>query len=86
MSDAQQAMQRFWLTARKGTMCGREQARAWALREVWLDQHVERKVARANLTRKDLYGMLEFVRKRVSLQARQGSPNWRKLGGVLPQG
>ena len=65
MSDAQQAMQRFWLTARKGTMCGREQARAWALREAWLDQHVERKVARAKLTRKDLYGMLEFVRKRV---------------------
>ena len=65
MSDAQQIMQRFWLTARKGTMCGREQARAWPLREVWLEEHVGRKVARASLTRKDLYGMLEFVRQRV---------------------
>ena len=46
-------------------MCGREQARAWALREVWLEEHVGRRVARANLTRKDLYDMLEFVRKRV---------------------
>ena len=35
----------FWLHAPEGKLCGREQAKAWALREVWLAEE------------KPLYGM-----------------------------
>ena len=65
MADGQQALQDLWLNARKGTLCAREQARAWALREIWIEQNVGPKAVRSKLTRSDLYGMMEFVRQRV---------------------
>ena len=37
----------------EGRLCGREQAKAWALREVWIDHG------------KDPYGMYTFVARRV---------------------
>ncbi len=63
--ERQQLLKEAWLTAKEGCMCGREQARAWALREVWIEQNVTKKAPRSKLTHKDLYGMLEFVRQRV---------------------
>ena len=51
--------------ASEGTVCAREQARAWALREIWIETNVQRKVARSKLSRTDLYGMIAFVRNRV---------------------
>ena len=65
MDATQQSLRDLWINARTGTLSAREQSRAWALREVWIDNNVTRKVARDKLTRKDLYGMLEFVRTRV---------------------
>ena len=35
------------------------------MREVWIEQNVQRKVPRSKLTRADLYGMMKFVRERV---------------------
>ena len=32
---AQEALKSFWLQAPDGRLCAREQAKAWALREVW---------------------------------------------------
>ena len=61
----QEVLRDSWLTAREGTLCAREQARAWALREIWIETNVQRKVARSKLSRTDLYGMIAFVRNRV---------------------
>jgi hypothetical protein len=33
---SQEELRDFWLRAPEGKLCGREQAKAWALREVWL--------------------------------------------------
>ena len=33
----QDALRRSWLEGVEGRLCGREQAKAWALREVWID-------------------------------------------------
>ena len=33
----QNAVKRLWLEGVEGRLCGREQAKAWALREVWID-------------------------------------------------
>ena len=38
-TEAQEEMRRLWLGAKEGAMCGREQARAWALRDVWKEEH-----------------------------------------------
>ena len=36
MADSQKTLEELWLQApRPGTLCAREQAKAWALREVW---------------------------------------------------
>ena len=36
MSDSQQALLRSaWLDAKDGSLSGREQAKAWAMREIW---------------------------------------------------
>lgn len=58
----QQSLERLWLHARSGTMCAREQMKAWGLREAWKDLHL---TSARPPSRKDLYGMLEFVRQRV---------------------
>jgi hypothetical protein len=65
MIDGQESLSKFWLRARSGTMNALEQSRAWALREVWIEQNIGGGVARGELTRKQLYGMQEFVRQRV---------------------
>ena len=53
MSDAQDALRNAWLGGPEDRLCGREQAKAWALRESWLAD------------KKAPYGMYEFIRTRV---------------------
>ena len=38
-TEAQEELRRFWLGGKEGALCGREQARAWALRAVWKEEH-----------------------------------------------
>ena len=45
----QEELKYFWLTSAEGNLCGREQAKAWALREVWQQEG------------KSPYGMLPFI-------------------------
>ena len=33
-----QELEQFWLGAPEGKLCAREQAKAWALRELWLGE------------------------------------------------
>ena len=49
----QETLKRLWLGGRKGTLCAREQARAWALRERWVHEE------------DNTYGMGEAIAKRV---------------------
>ena len=35
---AQEALQKLWLEGWDDRLCGREQAKAWALREVWQEE------------------------------------------------
>ena len=49
----QEALRASWLEGTEERLCGREQAKAWALREVWREEG------------KPLYGMLAFVAARV---------------------
>ena len=55
------ALSRAWFAAKEGGLCGREQARAWALREVWREE------------RSSDYGMLSFVASRVR-KTKDGAP------------
>ena len=59
---SQTTAQATWLSAPEGRLCGREQAKAWALREVWNEEG------------KSSYGMLQFVAKRVR-KMKNGKPN-----------
>ena len=36
--DVQDAQRELWLGEKEGSLCGREQARVWALREQWRDE------------------------------------------------
>ena len=57
MADTQQAtLETAWLSARQGCLNAREQAKAWALREVWQDSG------------KPAYGMLCFIAERLEKQ------------------
>jgi|ETNmetMinimDraft_31_1059906.scaffolds.fasta_scaffold07589_1 hypothetical protein len=60
--SAQETAREAWLEGPEGKLCGREQAKAWALREVWQDEG------------KGSYGMLQFVAKRVR-KSKNGKPN-----------
>ena len=51
----------MWLEAPEGNLCGREQAKAWALREVWREEG------------NSAYGMLPFIAKRVR-KTKNGKP------------
>ena len=46
-------MAEFWLHAADGHLCGREQAKARALREVWME------------TNESTYGMLPLIAQRL---------------------
>ena len=35
----QDTLQRLWLGGQRGCLCGKEQARIWALRDCWTDEH-----------------------------------------------
>ena len=50
--SAQDALRDAWFGGQEGRRCGREQARAWALREVWLEEKQDQA--------KPEYGMYEF--------------------------
>ena len=55
------ALRAAWLAGPEGRLCGREQAKAWALREMWLAE------------KKPAYGMLAFIAARVRKTVR-GKP------------
>ena len=86
MDDAQKMLHDLWLTARKGTMNAREQAKAWALREVWIEQHVTRTVDPAQ---DDTRGSLWQGQARSSARARcwqrQNTSFSTELNGLLRQ-
>ena len=54
-------LQEAWLGAPDGRLCPREQARAWALREVWQEEG------------KGSYGLLSFVASKVKTN-KDGKP------------
>jgi len=54
-------LQEAWLGAPDGRLCPREQARAWALREVWQEEG------------KGSYGLLPFVASKVKTN-KDGKP------------
>ena len=58
---SQEALKTFWLEAPEGKLCGREQAKAWALREVWQAEG------------KSKYGLLSFVASKLKKQ-QDGEP------------
>ena len=51
--DSQNVLQNLWLGGKEGSLCGREQARAWALREEWKDAG------------KSDYGMLSHIAGKI---------------------
>lgn len=59
--SAQEELRAAWLGAPEGKLCGREQAKAWALREIWNDDE------------KGPYGMCTFIAKRVR-KTKKGKP------------
>ena len=61
-------LEKLWLHARSGTLCAREQMKAWGLREAWKQLNL---TTTRPPTRKELYGMLEFVRQRVRTSGQQ---------------
>ena len=50
----QEVLKEAWLGGRQGNMSGQTQARAWALREVWKDEHGEK-----------TYGMLTHIASKL---------------------
>ena len=77
MSDAQDALRNAWLGGPEDRLCGREQAKAWALRESWLAD------------KKAPYGMYEFIRTRVRKtkdgKATGDHPSAPSLNGFFPK-
>ena len=63
----------MWLVGKEGGLCGREQARAWALREVW------------QADEKGAYGMLPFVASRQR-RTKGGTPTGDCPGTSAVQG
>ena len=59
--SAQEALRRSWLQGAEGRLSGREQAKAWALREVWREEG------------KAPYGLCTFVAARVR-KTKNGRP------------
>ena len=51
--DVQDVQRELWLGGKEGSLCGREQARVWALREQWRDEG------------KPEYGMLTYLASKV---------------------
>lgn len=71
-SKHQQVLSHAWLHSREGTLCAREQAKAWALREMWKDQA------------RGMHGVFEFVAERVLKSGGNGHPTPRN-GHPTPQ-
>ena len=51
--SVQEALKRLWLEGVEDRLCGREQAKAWALREVWVEDG------------RNPFGLYSFVARRV---------------------
>ena len=60
--SCQETLESLWLHAPEGKLCGREQAKAWALREVWRSEG------------KSEYGMLTFVASKL-VKNKKGKPS-----------
>ena len=58
---SQEALRSLWLEGKGGGLCGREQAKAWALREVWRSEE------------KGKHGMITFVASRL-VKMKDGAP------------
>ena len=63
----------MWLLGKEGGLCGRERAKAWALREVW------------QADEKGAYGMLPFVASRLR-KTKGGTPTGECLGASTVKG
>ena len=61
-ADAQLRLRDAWLGGPEDRLCGREQAKAWALRECWREEHDSD------------HGLCKFVATRVN-KAKDGLPN-----------
>ena len=60
--SSQNELESLWLQAPEGKLCGREQAKAWALREVWKSEG------------KGDYGMLTFIASKL-MKNKDGKPS-----------
>ena len=59
--SSQNELRSFWLEAPEGKLCGREQAKAWALREVWQEEG------------KAKYGVFSFIANKLQ-KTQDGDP------------
>ena len=59
--SARETLKECWLGGVEDRLCAREQAKAWALREVWLED------------KQSTYGLYEFVAQRVR-KTKNGKP------------
>ena len=53
VDESQETLQEFWLGGKEGSLCEREQARVWTLRQQWQDEG------------KPEYGMLSHIARKV---------------------
>ena len=64
-APSQDELKGMWLGSRAGTLCAREQAKAWALREIW------------KAKKESCHGLCAFVAKRVRKSGPGGTPTAR---------
>jgi len=62
--ESQNTLRELWLGGKEGSLCGREQARVWALREQWRDAD------------KPEYGMMSYIASKVRT-TKKGRPTGR---------
>ena len=65
--SSQEDLRTVWVQAPEGKLCGREQAKAWALREIWLAEG------------KSPYGMYPFIAGKV-VKMKNGKPQGASPG------
>jgi hypothetical protein len=71
--DVQSMLKDMWLGGKEGALCGREQSRAWALRDVWKSES------------KSEYGMFQHIASKLRKNKR-GKPNGpRPTGNAVKQ-
>ena len=81
-ATSQETLRRLWLGGTRGTLCAREQARVWALREAWneeqdtaygLHEHIRQKVKKIG----GGHPTGGAVKKLLAKSGTRGALNWR---------